>query len=744
MSVNYNLHSLGWKAFQDLCLSVARDLWGQTVQGFCDTNDGGRDGAFYGQWKNLEGEVFSGSFLIQCKHTSHSQRQIKLSDLADERLKAEKLCAQGLADNYFLLTNYAITGTTELKIASVFKQIPRLQQFKIFGSEWLNQTIQESKRLRMMVPRLYGLGDLSQILDTRAYKQSQEILSSLGNELNKFVITESYRRAADALNDYAFVLLLGEPASGKSTIAAALSLGALDQWNAPTMKLPSAKDFVQHWNPNERQFIWIDDVFGATQLDHSSTFTWNSLAPHLDTAVQKGTKIVLTSRDYIYNQALPLIKHSSFPLIKSSQVIIEVEKLSKEEREQILYNHIRLGRQGRDFKKRIKKHLAGIATHRLFKPETARRLGNPAFTNKLTISEHSLNKFIENPAYFLEEIIDSLDGDCLSALALIFMSSGDFPAELSLDAEQRKVIELIGGTIAGTRRAFSILQGSFLNDVLHNEEWHWRYKHPTIRDAFGAYLMKDKSLLEILIKGMPISTLFAETTCGDVGILGAKIIVPTKFYEVIFDRLIEAKSKREINRYLAYRCGENFYLFILNKEPSFFDKYNIYAYFHACDELQVLSQLANFGLLDKEKRNYFADQVKKIALSTPDAGFIRYANGLLSSNEIEQLAKKLKNILLNEYQEIISQWESDCRLNDGNPNDFFEPLISTINDIKERNKNNANVIQKLDIILSKIDEQIAKMTVDNEFDDEEDRIRYSDAPKIEHSDSKSIFDDVDQ
>ena len=31
----------------------------------------------------------------------------------------------------------------------------------------------ESKRLRMLVPRVYGLGDLSQILDDRAYKQAK-------------------------------------------------------------------------------------------------------------------------------------------------------------------------------------------------------------------------------------------------------------------------------------------------------------------------------------------------------------------------------------------------------------------------------------------------------------------------------------------------------------------------------------------------------------------------------------------
>ncbi len=66
----------------------------------------------------------------------------------------------------------------------------------------------------MLVPRVYGLGDLTQILDERAYAQATEILSALGDDLAKFVITDAYRNSARALIDHGFVLLLGEPACG--------------------------------------------------------------------------------------------------------------------------------------------------------------------------------------------------------------------------------------------------------------------------------------------------------------------------------------------------------------------------------------------------------------------------------------------------------------------------------------------------------------------------------------------------
>lgn len=57
---SYQLHSLGWKAFQSLCVAITGEIWGQTVQTFFDSRDGGRDGAFQGSWKPNASEVFEG------------------------------------------------------------------------------------------------------------------------------------------------------------------------------------------------------------------------------------------------------------------------------------------------------------------------------------------------------------------------------------------------------------------------------------------------------------------------------------------------------------------------------------------------------------------------------------------------------------------------------------------------------------------------------------------------------------
>jgi hypothetical protein len=88
--VTYQLHSLGWKGFQNLCTTITGEVWGQTVQSFFDSCDGGRDGAFSGAWKPKAGEPFVGTFTAQCKFTAKADKQLQLSDLKDELVKASR------------------------------------------------------------------------------------------------------------------------------------------------------------------------------------------------------------------------------------------------------------------------------------------------------------------------------------------------------------------------------------------------------------------------------------------------------------------------------------------------------------------------------------------------------------------------------------------------------------------------------------------------------------------------------
>jgi len=95
-NINYELQSLGWKAFQDLCATIISEILGQTVQTFLPTKDAGRDGAFCGSWSPAKGEKLKDSFTVQCKFSVKRDSVLQVSHIQDEsqELSIERPCSE--------------------------------------------------------------------------------------------------------------------------------------------------------------------------------------------------------------------------------------------------------------------------------------------------------------------------------------------------------------------------------------------------------------------------------------------------------------------------------------------------------------------------------------------------------------------------------------------------------------------------------------------------------------------------
>lgn len=748
--VTFELHSLGWKAFQQLCATIVGEVWGQPIQTFCETKDGGRDGAFRGTWRATQSDDLSGTFTVQCKFTSASDSVLKVGDLTDELAKVKRLADAGLAENYLLFSNAKLTGQNEEKIRSAVEAIQGVKRCVVYGREQITLMIRESPRLRMLVPRVYGLGDLSQILDERAYAQAAEILSSLGNDLQKFVITDAYQRSARALVEHGFVLLLGEPACGKSTIAAALALGAIDEWGCRTVKIRDVDDFITHSNPHERnQFFWVDDTFGATQLDWQETIAWNRAFPHVQAAIRRGAKVIFTSRDYIYQAAKRFLKQSALPVIQESQVVIHVENLSKDEKEQILYNHVRLGSQRSEFKRSLKPFLPDVAACRHFSPEIARRLGNREFTRNLELSSSALKDFVERPMNLLKEVIQTLDATSRSAIALVFMRDGRLSSPVTLLPEEEAAIGLMGGAIADVRPALSALDGSLLACVLHEGTYNWRFKHPTVRDAIASLVAEDRELMDIYLTGTPLRQLFREVSCGDLGIAGVKVVVPKDRFSALLTRIQSLlknpkEERNSLNIFIASRCDREFVIQVLQHNPDYATSLRIWSYMSAVSDVDVIVRLHEYKLLTEEDRLRYVRVIRELAVETPDADFLREdIRTLFHGSEFQEILDDVRDNLLPNLDRVVSEW-SDNHDGSEDPESYFEPLKSALDDYRDALIDDVASISHIEHGLDLVKAAITELQENVEDTEQPDR-SYRDSRLGSALDgSRSIFDDVDQ
>ena len=88
----------------------------------------------------------------------------------------------------------------------------------------------------------------------------------------------------------------------------------------------------------------------------------------------------------------------------------------------------------------------------------------------------------------------------------------------------------MGSTICDVKAALSSLNDSIVRRTKEDECEYWRFRHPTVRDAFASLVGSDPELIDIYLAGVPTERLLYEVSCGEMNIEGVKIVVsPNRF-----------------------------------------------------------------------------------------------------------------------------------------------------------------------------------------------------------------------
>lgn len=767
---SFELHTLGWRAFQNLTGVILRELWGQTFQTFADTNDGGRDGAFYGVWKNSSAEdsaieIPDGPCVVQCKHSSAKEARLTLSQMTDELSKVRKLVDQGLCRSYVLVTNSRVTGNSEQAIVEALRGEGVINPIILAGT-WVNQTIALNDKLRRYVPRIYGLGDLSQILDERAYAQASALLDYMRDDLRTFVVTDSYKRAAKAVHEHGFVLLLGEPAAGKSLIAAMLSMTAVDSDNCAVVKADTPQEVVQRWNPHDpKQLIWADDAFGALRHDRLRTDEWVSIMPKVMTAIKLGTRFVLTSRDYIYREAREFLKEYAFPILAEHQVVVDVDALTAEERRQMLYNHVRLGEQSSETRKILKKHLDKVADAPQFRPELARRIGSPTFTQNVTMTLDGILYFVRHPTEFLRDIYSGLDKDHKAALAIV-SASHFVPEPLELSPGEFLLMQDMEATRGGVKSALKNLEGTFLRKAPvpgSTEVIGWQFRHPTLREGFAAYLDENIKRLSVILANLPPGELLSQVDCGSAKRRGNLMEVPPALYHQVAERILEMKHhisgswrrKRAWHRFFVDHCSTDFISQYMEVDPEFLaGLLEFYSYLDSHDQPAILARLHQAGLLPEAYRRRAIANVWELAVETPDAGWTHLQEWkiLLTQDERDTLKEHVRKELIPNLDAIRSDWYVNRDSSDDDPDSYYYLLEDALKHYKEEFSDIPSVSSVLVEAIERVRDDAAEEAHESDYrgyarkSDDDDHAWPDSIPfngQGFNVSGRSIFDDLD-
>lgn len=757
--IDFAFHTLGWYQFQNLTATILSEVLGQTVEVAAPGNDAGIDAFFQGTWESRDGTSLAGSFVAQSKFCRYQGRTLPASALKQDANKVAELVQSGLCDNYLIFTNYTLSFVRKIAMEKSVRSWTGAKIVKIYGPDQLAHWIKGSSRLRMMLPRVYGLGDLSQIIDDRARRQAVAILESFKSRLVTVVPTDAYRKAAIALDEHNFVLLIGDPMTGKTTVSYALALAGLDHLGLNVFVIKHPDELREYWDPlDPHRFYWIDDAFGQTQFDYSLATAWNRQIDRVRAAVEKGARFVLTTRSYIWNEAAHTIKRYALPLLDNSQVHIYVQDLTRREKRQMLYHHLRMGDQPTAFKEAVHPHLEALSELKNFLPEAARRLGNPFFTTGLLAkpSKESLQRFFSEPLQILVDIISELDRHSRGLLTVLFSKSGHLDAPIVFDTGDRAILELIGTTPIDAVNAASALNESLIRRQIDPDgAASYVFAHPTIRDAVAAIMAANPDMVGIYLAGVDLKNALSEITCGDIGFKGVKVTVPPASFDLFFHRLKEYASgitswreEYEPTEFLLHRCSRAFLAHVVERDTDFLMGLNSLRWKPSTSDpwLRLTVKLNELNLLPEEMR--LRAVAKLSASADEDIGFVRKAKfmALFKTNEWDEL----RNTIAQKYVPGLRETAMDHKFNYdrdyGSPENYFDTLVDYCEIGAELFDDNPALVDLLRHEREYLDETISDLASeygDDEDDDNGKRESYNVASLTEtEQGGRDVFEDV--
>ena len=324
------------------------------------------------------------------------------------------------------------------------------------------------------------------------------------------------------------------------------------------------------------------------------------------------------------------------------------------------------------------------------------------------------------------------------------MRGGKLRAGLDLTPDEDRALRLMNSNVGAVRKSLRALEGSLIVRTVEAGENIDRFKHPTIRDAFGG----DPNLMDIFLRGTRVEQLIDEITCGDVGLQGVKLVVPTDRLALVSDRLRELIGEpggpKRLASFLSARCSVDFLRRFLEAEPAFLAALQPRAWMLWSEEAKFFGVLHEHDLLPETQRRRFVVAARHSALNTPEWRFMLQPKfrSIFRPSELRSLRAAVRRDLdaahlKRETEWWKSRWEKD---NDEDPGDYFWTWEQELEAFVREFEQNRMVHSRFIVARKKLDRMVEQLTRDWKKKDGD----LEAASESEESPTqRSLFDDVD-
>ncbi|WP_329623714.1 restriction endonuclease [Streptomyces sp. NBC_01255] len=469
-----DLQKLSDLDFESLCKDMFEHILGVRLEIFASGPDGGIDLRYLGPNQNI---------VIQCKHWMKSGRPKLIRHLLDSELaKLDRIKPTPM--RYILATSVEMTPSAKEKILDGFRPYI-LETGDIFGISEITAFLQSNPEIIRKHMRLW-LNDatiLEAMLSKNVITRSLHFADEIKETLRTYVPSPDMRKALDLAEVNHVVLISGPPGVGKTTLAQVICARYADRGFELVEVSENVEDIYRMWRDKEPQVFVYDDFLGQTSLDDKLQKNEDSRLLSLIHRIRKDPtkRLVCTTREYILQQARQKYERMDRGDLDRLKFTVSLDYLGREEKAQILYNHVYWS----EWPVSAKSDFAWpdayrpIIRHKSFNPRAISNLLSLPFEPDLGEPGHQVIAALNNPMGLWRHVFDhQLKESDREVLYLLFSLGG----KVSLSTLGEAYLEFSSRSLLQFKASLRVLDGTLIRLIGDQGNERIEFENPSIND----------------------------------------------------------------------------------------------------------------------------------------------------------------------------------------------------------------------------------------------------------------------
>ncbi|MDP8240431.1 MAG: hypothetical protein P9X24_15175 [Candidatus Hatepunaea meridiana] len=503
---NYTFENLSPIDFEMLSRDLMQKKLGILLESFGPGRDTGIDFRYSSDTMK--------TLIVQCKHNP----RIRFSDFRRKLEKNEFPKVQQIdPKRYIIVTSASLTPSNKDELMRIFTPYIKLTS-DILTPQDINNLLGVYPEVEKLHFKLWltSTAVLEELLNRRSIRLSELELRRISRDSEVYVKNDSFEKALQLLEENHSCIIMGIPGIGKTILAEMLVLYYVQKGYSLIKIEEDISEAYDHDYKDIPRIFYYDDFLGTVSpTDKLGKNEDKRLISFIDMVKESSSsRFILTTREYIYKQAIRSYEHLSRAESSLIKYILDMSSYTRRVKAQILYNHLYFSEIDLDLKLEVLKNggYLNLIDHRNYSPRIIDIMTQKNQVKDISHETYMLQfkKNLDNPQLIWEKAFSSqLRVSSRNILLTMFPLSSRI--RLSALEEAFEEFHSIYSTMFSVSRdpkdfttGLRELDGTFIRTYRDDPELSITtmvmYHNPSVRDFLEKIVINEKYFVQIGVR----------------------------------------------------------------------------------------------------------------------------------------------------------------------------------------------------------------------------------------------------